>query len=69
MISDDDARRLTFLIKKKRAGLISEEELHEAISILNSVSKDGDLPVGIRATAGIVLANAIKRQKPRELPA
>lgn len=69
MLSESDASQLTVLLKKKRTGQITEQELEKLISILSEVRKDKDLPVGIRATAGISLANAIKKQKPKELTA
>lgn len=69
MIDGTHASRIRFLIKKKRASLITEEELAELISLLSIVAKDGDLPTGVRATAGIVLANTVGKQKLKELTA
>lgn len=69
MIDDTDAGRLKFLIKKRRAFLITPEETEELVVILNNVAKDADLPVGLRATAGIVLASTIGKQKLKELTA
>lgn len=69
MIDEADAGQIKFLIKKKKAGLITPDEIDKLVVILSRVSKDKDLPVGLRTTVGIVLANAIGRQKPKELKA
>lgn len=69
MIDEALAKRVTLLIKKKRARIISPEEFNELITLLDIVAKDKDLPTGLRATTGIVLANAIGKRKPRELSA
>lgn len=69
MIDQEDAGRLIFLIKKKKAGLITPHEMDELVGVLSRVSHDKDLPMWLRSTLGIVMANAVGKQKPKELTA
>jgi len=59
--------RLIFLLRKKRAGLITVPESEELIELLNIARKDADLTSGERVAAGLVLATSTGKQKPREL--
>jgi hypothetical protein len=68
-MSQSEVAQLKYLIKKKKAGMLTNGDEKELMDILHLVRKNTKLPPGIKVAAGIILAAMASKQKPKELTA